>query len=194
MSIRLGSHIAVVTASLVLLGGCAREVAAPTPPSGTIAQNLITDTATVKKIDQRTRKVTLQLSDGSTRTIKVGQEVRNLPQVKAGDVVSISYYESIVYEVRRPGTAQPGVAVAQNVVRALPGERPGAGAAQVTTVTATIEAIDRKAGTVTLKGPDGESATIKPQDATVLDRVAVGEMVEFTLTEALAIAVEPPPK
>lgn len=188
-------RIALVALLAVAIGGCARRQPAPPPgppPSGTITSTLVTASAKVLKIDHRTRKVTLEMPDASQRTVTVGPEVRNLAQVKAGDVVNVGFYESIVYNVRKPGTAQPGVVVAQDVVRAAPGERPGAAGAQVTTITATITAIDKKAGTVTLTGPDGEATVIKPQDPTILDRVAAGELVELTLTEAIAIAVEAP--
>lgn len=184
-----------LAALLATAVGCARKAPAPPPgppPSGTITKTLVTASAKVLKIDQRTRKVTLEMPDGSTRTVTVGPEVRNLPQVKAGDTVSIGFYESIVYAVRKPGTATPGIVVAQDAVRAAPGERPGAAGAQVTTITATITALDIKAGTVTLTGPDGEATVIKPQDPSVLGRVVVGELVEFTLTEAIAVSVDPP--
>ncbi len=187
----------VLAALLALSVGCAQKAPTPPPgppPSGTLSKTLITASAKVLKIDQRTRKVTLEMPDGSTRTVTVGKEVQNLPQVKAGDTVNVGFYESIVYQVRKPGTATPGVVVAQDAVRAEPGARPGAAGAQVTTLTATITAVDKKAGTVTLTGPDGEATVIKPQDPTILDRVVAGELVEITLTEAIAVAVEAPTK
>jgi len=190
------SRIAVA-ALLALAAGCAHRTATPPPgppPGGTLSKTLITASAKVLKIDQRTRKVTLEMPDGSQRTVTVGEEVRNLPQVKAGDTVNVGFYESIVYQVRKPGTATPGVVVAQDAVRAEPGARPGAAGAQVTTITATITAVDKKAGTVTLTGPDGEATIIKPQDPTILGRVAAGELVEITLTEAIAVSVEAPAK
>ncbi len=184
-------------ALLALAAGCAHRTPTPPPgppPSGTLSKTLITASAKVLKIDQRTRKVTLEMPDGSQRTVTVGEEVRNLPQVKAGDTVNVGFFESIVYQVRKPGSATPGVVVAQDAVRAEPGSRPGAAGAQVTTLTATITAVDKKAGTVTLTGPDGEATVIKPQDPTILSRVAAGELVEITLTEAIAVSVEAPAK
>jgi hypothetical protein len=198
-------RIAWVVSSIgaLTLAGCTTtqsppEVAAaapavPTPVvSGTVAQNAVEVTATVEAIDQTTRMVTLKGPDGKLTTIKVGEQVRNLPQVKKGDRVVVTFYESLAFEVNRAGTGAPGVAVAEDVTRAQPGQRPGGTAAQAVTLTTTIQAIDKTANTVTLKDPNGELTTIKVRNPSNLEKVKVGDLVDITYTEALAIAVEPP--
>ncbi len=50
----------------------------------------------------------------------------------------------------------------------------------------------KDAGTVTLRGPDGGTTTIKARNPDNLNRVAVGDLVDITYTEALAISVEAP--
>jgi hypothetical protein len=181
----------------MMIAACSMsKPAAPSgpPPSGTIGEKAISTTATVQKIDHKQRKVTLKRADGTMTTIQVGESVQNLPQVKVGDEVTVTYYESLAYEVKKPGQAEPGAAVGEQVERAKPGEKPAGAVAQVAQITATITAIDKKAGTVTLRGADGESTTIKARNPANLERVAVGDLVEITYTEALAIAVEPPAK
>ena len=66
--------------------------------------------------------------------------------------------------------------------------------AQQLTVTSTIEAIDTRAGTVTLKSADGETITTKVRDPEKLKLVGVGDLVELTYTEAIAVSVEPAPR
>ena len=51
----------------------------------------------MKKIDYKTRMVTLVGADGEPFTIKAGDEVKNLAQVKVGDEVVATYYQSIAY-------------------------------------------------------------------------------------------------
>ncbi|MBI1816373.1 MAG: hypothetical protein HYR72_15455 [Deltaproteobacteria bacterium] len=171
----------------------APAVAAPLP-SGTVGQNVVTVTAKVKAIDQKTRHVTLQRSDGSVVKFVAGDEVRNLAQVKVGDELSVTYYESLAFEVKKPGTAVPGAAMAEEAGRAKLGEKPGAAGARAVTITATIVAIDKAAMTVTLKSADGELNTIKARNPDNLNRVSVGDLVEITYTEALAISVDAPTK
>ena len=166
-------------------------VPAPTPVlSGTVAENTVTATATVQSINQKTRMVTLKGADGKSVTFKVDESVKNLPQVKKGDQVMATYYESLAYEVVRSSDVKRGIAVAEDVATAKPGEKPGAIGARAVTVNAKIKAIDKKNGTVTLKGPEGNLRTIKVKDPTRLDKVQVGDMVQITYTEAVAIAVE----
>jgi Cu/Ag efflux protein CusF len=188
-------------ATLGAMGCAAHKEAAPTPapaaaplPSGVVGANLVSATATVKAVNQKTRMVTLRRPDGSVITFKAGDEVRNLPQVKVGDEVNVTYYESLAYEVKKPGDSAPGGAVAEGLERAKLGEKPGGAAGRVTTMTATIAAIDKAAGTVTLQAPSGETTTFKARNPDNLNRVSVGDLVNITYTEALAISVETPKK
>jgi hypothetical protein len=200
------SKLTTTTAALCLsavIAACAAssKPAAPAPqvaaaplPSGVVGENVVSVTATVKALDQKTRMVTLQRPDGSLIKFKAGEEVRNLPQVKVGDEVKVTYYESLAYEVKKPGESAPGTKVAEGMKRAELGEKPGGIAGQVTTVTATIAGIDKAAGTVTLRSPEGELTTIKARNPDNLNRVSVGDLVEITYTEALGISVETPQK
>jgi len=167
--------------------------AAPAPVvSGTVGEQTETVTATVQKVDLKNRRVTLKGPDGEVKTITVGEEARNLPQVKKGDKVVVTYYESVAYDVVKAGEASPGVQVSEGAERAEPGQKPGAAAKRATTVTATITAIDKSAQTATLRGADGKSVTVKVKDPSKLDKVVVGDLVRLTYTEALAIKVEKP--
>jgi len=194
---------------LVLLVGCAAsqqpkpEVAvvpqaAPTAatelPSGTVEQSMVTARATVEAIDVKKRLVTLRKPDGSSVTLEVGAEVRNLPQVKKGDQVIVTYYEALAFAVRKPGEAAPGISVAETVERAKPGEKPAGAGAREVTVTATIEEINKKKPSVTLRGPGGKVVTVVPRHPENLERVKVGDLVDITYTEAVAISVEKAPK
>jgi hypothetical protein len=56
-------------------------------------------------------------------------------------------------------------------------------------VVATIEAINKEKETVTLKGPEGKMKTVKVRNPANLEKVAVGDRVMITLTQAVAIDV-----
>ena len=53
----------------------------------------VTARATVKSVDMKTRMVTLVGPQGETMTMKAGDQVQNLAQVKPGDVVVARYYD-----------------------------------------------------------------------------------------------------
>ena len=156
-------------------------------------ERVATVKATVEAIDLQSRVVTLKGPKGQVFDLKVGEEVKNLPQVKVGDQVVAKYYQSIAVQVVKPGT--PGGATAtQAVGAAKPGARPAGVAANQVTVTATIEDISPKKTFVTLKGPGGKTVDVKVRDPKNLENVKVGDQVEITYTEALAISVEKPGK
>jgi Cu/Ag efflux protein CusF len=77
---------------------------------------------------------------------------------------------------------------------------PGPTAAQIprveakpVTVTATIEAIDKDARVVTLKGPKGQSVDVKAPDAMEgFNTLRVGDQVSATYYEAIALQVRRP--
>jgi hypothetical protein len=164
--------------------------ASDTVLAGNIGEETATATATVQSVNMKTRHVVLKGEDGKEFTIVASPEVRNLAQVKKGDVLRVTYKESMAYEVSKPGK-KPGVAAGTAVHRAELGQKPAADVANTVTVRTTIAAIDKAKSQVTLRGPDGKTDTVKVRDPSKLDVVSVGDVVDITYTEALALAVEP---
>jgi len=154
-----------------------------------VKERVATVKAKVEAIDLQNRVVSLKGPKGNVFDLKIGEQVKNLPQVKVGDEVVAKYYESIAVQVQKPGEAG-GVAQTQVTGAAKPGERPAGMVANQITITATVEAIDPKKTFVTLKGPQGKSVDVKVRDPKNLENVKVGDQVAITYTEALAISVE----
>jgi len=178
-------------AALALAGAPIAFAADPdAPPSGEVGQ-VVEMEATVTAIDMATRSVTLKGEDGAENTIQVDERARNLEQVKVGDVVKVVYVQALAWEMSKSTKAEPTVDVEAAAGRAEEGEKPGAAAGRRISATVTIEAIDMANGTVTLKGPAGNSRTVKALNPDNLNKVKVGDLVDITYTEAVAIQVEP---
>jgi hypothetical protein len=154
---------------------------------------VVTLTGTVEAVDLANRVVTIKGSKGRTVELKVGEEAKNLDQVKVGDKVVAKYYESIAFRMKKPGEAE-GVKTEQAVATAKPGEVPAGVLANQVTVTATIVDISPKKTYVTLKGPEGKTVDVKVMDPKNLEMVKVGDQVVITYTQALAIALDKPKK
>lgn len=152
-----------------------------------------TATATVTKINQKTREVTIKTDDGKEHSFVAGDHVKNLAQVKKGDIITVTYTEALAYQVRKHGQAS-GAETTTAAAAAVPGSKPAGAIAQQTTVTVTITAIDPTIPTVTFKGPQGNTKTIKVKDPQKLVGVKVGDLVDITYTEALGITVDKAPK
>ena len=175
-------------------GGAPPAKAAPAEKKPAVAKERVsTVKATVEAIDLQKRVVTLKGPKGKVFDLKVGEEAKNLDQVKVGDEVVAKYYESIALKVMPPGPAE-GAKATEAVVTAKPGEAPAAMVANQVTVTTTVEAIDPKKTYVTLKGPQGKVVDVKVRDPKNLENVKKGDQVVITYTEALAISVEKPQK
>lgn len=173
------------------LSGCASKGdTAPLFTSGTIKENVVSATAEVIAIDHASRNVALRMADGSEVAFEAGPQVRNLDQVRAGDSVRVSYLESIVYHLRKPGEATAGVAVEEGVLRSEPGEAPASAVARTVFVTATVRALDPSVPSVTLAAANGELRTLKVRDADRLTGVKIGDLVEFAFTQAVAVELE----
>ena len=178
----------------ILSVSAAAQAAAPTAaPKGEAVMASATVTATVVKVDQKSREVTLKGEDGKEFSFVAGEDVKNLAQVKPGDKVTATYAEALAYEVKKGGE-MVGPATVVGGGAAEPGARPAAGVARQTTVTVMITAIDPKAPSVTFKGPQGNTRTIKVMHPEKLEGVSVGDTVQLTFTEAFGIKVEPAPK
>jgi Cu/Ag efflux protein CusF len=177
-------RIFAIVLALAVMTGCA------TKPSGRM-EDVREARATITNIDQQRREVTLQPEKGDQFVLEVPDTVRNFDQLRVGDQVAISYTEALAWQVKLAGEAKPGIKSEEGVTRAKAGEKPGGTARSSVTVTTTITAIDLDRETVTLTGPGGRSETIKVRDPANLKKVKVGDLVEITYSEALAIAVQP---
>jgi Cu/Ag efflux protein CusF len=186
-------YVLVVLFSLAVgVGAMAQDKPAKAKPEGK-RERVTTLTGTVEAVDLANRVVTIKGSRGKTVELKVGEEAKNLDQVKVGDKVVAKYYESIAFRMKKPGEAE-GVTTEQAVAKAKPGEVPAGVVANQVTVTATIMDISPKKTYVTLKGPEGKTVDVKVMDPKNIEGLKVGDQVVITYTQALAIALDKPKK
>jgi Cu/Ag efflux protein CusF len=150
-----------------------------------------TVTGTIEAINKKAGTVTLKGPE-NTATFKV-RDRANLKKAKVGDQVVAKYRESLSGHVKQPGEEAPKQEVTESAT-SQPQGQPGAAAARKETATVVITAIDQKAGTLTVKGPEGNSLTVKARDPKNLKKVKVGDELVVTYTQALAVSLKPAPK
>jgi hypothetical protein len=151
------------------------------------AGDAVSATFTITAIDHGSRIVTLQATDGTTQEVYCGPGIQRFDSLKVGDKVTFRYYESMVTAISQPGTA-PKPPVSQGVTRSA-GDKPGGTVSQQLTATVTIAAIDQKVPSVTVTGPRGNKMSFKA-DKKNLEGYKVGDKVDITYTQALAVSVE----
>ena len=163
-------------------------------PGKAAAVRAVKISAQVVAIDKASRTVTLKGPKGNIVDVVVGDEVKNFGQIKTGDFVVVGYVQSLSLELQKTKTGASGISAQSAAVTAKPGERPGAAAAHEVTAIAKVTAVNKKAKTITLKGPRGNSVTLDVQNPDQFKVVKVGDEVLVNYTEAVAISVEPAPK
>ncbi|HUJ19235.1 MAG TPA: hypothetical protein VL197_14725 [Nitrospirota bacterium] len=71
------------------------------------------------------------------------------------------------------------------------GDRPGGAVVEASSITATVESIDYKARTVTLRGPHGDLVSLKVgEEARNFNQVKKGDKVTFDYYESVAIDIQ----
>jgi Cu/Ag efflux protein CusF len=153
------------------------------------ASNTIEVEAQVVGIDKKTRELKLKAPNGDTTTIKAGDEVENFAQIKKGDRLKVRYLESLTLELKQGGGAPIVVSDTSDLVRAQPGQKPSAVASTKVTAVGTIQKIDKKNQSVTVKGPN-RTVNLHVQKKDIFDRLKVGDQIEATYLEAVAVSVE----
>jgi hypothetical protein len=150
--------------------------------------------ALVVAVDKASRTVTLKGPKGNVVDIVAGDEVKNFAQIKVGDYLFVRYMQSLSLELQKVKAGPSGIVEQSGMATAKPGERPAAVAGHEVTAIAKVTAVNKKASTITLKGPRGNSVTLDVKNPEQFKVVKVGDDILVTYTEAVAISVEPAPK
>ena len=150
--------------------------------------------AQVVAVDKASRTVTLKGPKGNVVDIVAGDEVKNFDQIKVGDFVVARFLQSLSLELQKTKGAAAGLTEKSAAATAKPGERPAVAAGHEVTAIAKVTAVDKKAKTISLKGPRGNVVTLDVQNPDQFKVVKVGDEVRVVYTEAVALSVEPAPK
>src|SRR6476661_2422165 len=181
-SMRTIRTVVVVLIALVLVPAAAR--AQKTKSMGGVASV----TATIQSIDSANRLVTLKDdASGETEVIYAGPNVKRFDALKVGDKVTFRYHESMVLQLHKAGSTAPAPAASTGITR-TPGEKPGGTMAKQLTASVTVTAIDEKNSAITVKADDGSTFSSRVENKKDLEGVAVGDHIEITYTQALAVS------
>jgi hypothetical protein len=167
-------------------------VAGTAPGKGGVAE-VVKLTAAITAIDKASRDVTLKGPQGNEVTLTAGPEVKNFDQMKVGDQVNVEYVQALTLELKKGGGLVVARTEKKDAAAAKPGEKPAGAAGRQVTIVADVVGTDPAKQTVTLKGPK-QTVEMRIADPEQFKRIAKGDQVEATYTQALAIAVTPAAK
>ena len=145
--------------------------------------------ATVTEVDAAKGTVTLKGPKGNSLPLKAGPDVRNLGQVSVGDQVTVKYVEALSLELKKDGKEVPGATMTTAGGRSAAGAMPAGAIGEKIEVTADVVAVDAKNQIVTLKGPQ-EVVEMRVRDPEQLKLIKVGDQIQATYAQAVALKVE----
>jgi hypothetical protein len=149
-------------------------------------------TATIQAIDSTTRMITLRTKDGEEDSFRAGPDVTRFNELKVGDTIDITYIESLVVQVRKPGSAAPAGTTGGGAITPGTGARPGGTLAAQVQTTVTVKSIQPEVPSITVETPAGRTVTRKIDNKKNLEGVKVGDQLDLTYTEAVLMSVAPP--
>jgi len=166
-----------------------------TPPSqehliGMGSETVVTVHGKIVSVNRSKKTVTLEGPRGKQVTIHVYNPY-NLETAKAGAPFVAKFYEIVTIRKLLPGESLPAASLAEGIVSAAPGMVPGAAAGTRAQMVVTIDSIDKDKKTVAVEGPDGSVETVSVANPANLKHVKVGDKIVVTLTNVVAIALEP---
>jgi Cu/Ag efflux protein CusF len=149
----------------------------------------VTATATIQAIDSTLRTVTLRDESGVEDVYAVGPEVKRFNEFKVGDTVKMTYYESVVLQVRKPGDKSPMSGIDGGVTKGT-GALPSGTMAVQDKMTVTIKSIDPAVPSITVTTPAGRTVTRRIENKKNIEGLKAGDQIDITYTRALLVAIE----
>ena len=179
-------------ATVLTVAMCVSLAAAESGQPAITKGKTLSSTATILAIDSTARMITLRDSSGLEDVYTVGPEVQRFSELKIGDSVKTTYYESTVLQIRKPG-ATPGPTGTSGGVTAGSGALPSGTMTVQDKMTVTVKSIDASVPSITVTTPDGRTVTRKVEDKKNLEGVKAGDTIDVTYTRAMLLSIERAP-
>ena len=191
MRIRTAALLAVGL-SVASTGTAARAAAPQAVTQGPLTTaKTVSATATIQAIDSTRRMITLRTASGEEDSFQVGPEVKRFEELKVGDTLKLTYRESVVVLLRKPG--DPPLTdkdVSNSAVTRGTGALPSATMSTQERVTVTVKSIDPATQAITVTTKDGRTVTRKVEDKKFVDGLKAGQTIDIVYTRALITAIE----
>lgn len=189
--ISIALALAVLAAPVAVFAQQAPQAAvlAATAPGKAAVGEVVQLQGKVTSIDKANRVVVVTGPHGNNVNFNCGEEVRNFDQIRVGDLVTLSYSQALVLELRK--VANSGIrerTESTEAVRTKLGEKPGAAVEKTVRVIANVVAVNPRAQTVTLRGVE-RTVELGVNDPAQFKEIKVGDQVEAIYVEAVALEV-----
>lgn len=165
--------------------------AAPKTPPPTLTETKLSRlTVPVSAVNHKKRTITFKDTNGTPVELEVAAAVRNLKRIKAGDLVTLEYLETMVLTVAKPAERKGATSSVEKVRIAPPGGKPITLHLGTVETSATVAGINHENRVVNLKLPNGVvQSYFIPRHVKDLETVKKGDQVAVRYTKAVCIKV-----
>jgi len=187
-SVALACALAVPFAAVAQSAAVA--VAAASAPGVRLKAGEVVVRAKVVELDMARRTAMLRGPKGNTVNVDVPADVKNFDQVRVGDELVVRYIAAVAAKLEP--TSKGGIRErfeSTAAAGAATGAMPGATGTRTVEVLAVIQALDRKAGTATLRGVQRTVTVVVPAGVDIA-KLKVGDEVRAVFVEAAVVSVE----
>ena len=171
----------ILSALVITLMSHAVQAQAPAP---NVVATESTITATVDRIERSSRVVTLRSAGNVFRTVYVDPSVKAFDDLKAGDVITLRFAESVVVQVR------PGAALSDPRDLTAEAQKANTQVIQQMRAVVIVERIDPQGLSIEYRTKDGLKAIRPVNNKRLLEGLHVGDLIEVTLTRERAVSIE----
>lgn len=185
-------QVLISACTAIVLGSSMGMVGAQTPAKKKVelehsehSATIVSVVGEITAVDVANRVVSIKGPRGNIGEMKVDPAVKNLDKVKVGDRARIRYQVALALALKKGGD---GI---RERVESEVGSMPGASSTKRVTIVANVESVNAKRGIVTLRGAEGNFVDVKVRDPELLREVKVGDQVIASVTETVAVGVQP---
>ncbi|MFM0033183.1 hypothetical protein PQQ53_06445 [Paraburkholderia strydomiana] len=155
-------------------------------PQAVGAAALVRVQARVVEIDAESNSVALRGPRGNVEVVDVNPELADVKKLHVGDIVNIAYQKAVLIGVDKVATS--GIRQRIDTQLAQPASGGVVASARRVEVVATVQKIDRKRHSVTLRGPT-RTETLDVAPDVSLAGLKVGDSVRAVFVAAIAASV-----
>lgn len=187
----LGSALFANTDTTQNIAEFTKNVGGIEAPSCITCSSVTSTTATVQKINKKTREITFKNEAGNVSVFKAPSEVRNFDQLKVGDVAIMTITVDADIQVTRGARETKIRTTKESLTKARLGLKPGVKFKKETVDQAKIVDLDYKTKSVTLESMHG-MLTITPRNVEHFRILRVGDIVDAISSKTVEINVVAP--
>jgi hypothetical protein len=187
----LGSTLFATTDSTQNITDFTKKVGGIEAPACITCSSVTTTTATVQKINKKTRDITFKNEAGNISVFNAPQEVRNFDQLKVGDVAIMTITTDADIQVTRGALETKTRVVKESLTKARLGAKPGVKFKKESVDQAKIVDVDYTTKSVTLESMHG-MLTITPKNIDYFHTLRVGDIVDAISSKTVEINVVAP--